>query len=608
MRELNGFKIESYNQYNLNEGVKYSVCPLCSEHRKKKTEKCLTINWDNGLAKCHHCGEVVQLHTYKKKEQKTKVYTKPEFKNNTNLSDKLVKWFESRKISQFTLKSLKITEGMEWMPQRKKEVNTVQFNYFRENELINIKFRDGSKNFKMVKDAEKIPYNYDNCKASREIIITEGEIDTLSYFDAGLFNVCSIPNGSTEKSVNLEWLDNSYEIFENKEKIYLSIDNDSPGQNTQNELIRRLGSYRCYIIDLEDCKDANEYHVKYGAERLRECYENAELMPLENVTSYNDYHNELINWYANGDQRGYMIGLDNFDEVFSTYFEQFIVVTGEPRSGKSDWVDQMCLGYSLNYGWKGAFCSVENDPKFIHIDKLVRKLVGFRPNNVNSLSIDKWKKGTEFIQEHISFIEFKDGYDLRKVLDKAAEMVLRFGIKYLVLDPYNKIRLKESLNKGVNDYTNDYLVEIDNFVRKYNCLIIIVAHPIKRLKVNGKRPEIDFYDIKGGGEWFDMSPHGLLVHRDYLREIVKVKILKCKFQNLGQNEAECYYKWNSINGRYTPITNEVDGFTDHFNFDLNYESWLEKKDKKGEKEIENYQYNSNIEPDFEPIEYDDMPF
>ena len=46
------------------------------------------------------------------------------------------------------------------------------------------------------------------------------------------------------------------------------------------------------------------------------------------------------------------------------------------------------------------------------------------------------------------------------------------------------------------------------------------------------------YNIKGGGEWYDASYHGLLVHRDYENKTVKAKVLKVKFQNLGENGAE----------------------------------------------------------------------
>jgi len=137
--EINGFEIDQFNQYNLEEGKKVSICPLCSKDRKKKTDKCLSVFWDRGIGNCNHCGELIQLHTFKKKDN-IKNYVRPEFKKS-KLSKKLVDYFKGRGISERVLIAASITEGLEWMPQTSKEENTIQFNYFRDNELINIKYR-----------------------------------------------------------------------------------------------------------------------------------------------------------------------------------------------------------------------------------------------------------------------------------------------------------------------------------------------------------------------------------------------------------------------------------------------------------------------------------
>jgi twinkle protein len=42
---------------------------------------------------------------------------------------------------------LQITEGKEFMPQTGKTENAIHFNYFIGDQLINIKYRDGRKNF-----------------------------------------------------------------------------------------------------------------------------------------------------------------------------------------------------------------------------------------------------------------------------------------------------------------------------------------------------------------------------------------------------------------------------------------------------------------------------
>ncbi|MCV6901004.1 hypothetical protein OE165_28630, partial [Escherichia coli] len=73
----------------------------------------------------------------------------------------------------------------EWMPQTTQEENCIAFDYFFNDELINTKFRDGKKNFKLVKDAEKILYNLDSVKNSNYVIFVEGEIDVASWLTAG---------------------------------------------------------------------------------------------------------------------------------------------------------------------------------------------------------------------------------------------------------------------------------------------------------------------------------------------------------------------------------------------------------------------------------------
>lgn len=133
----------------------------------------------------------------------------------------MVKWFEGRGISQFTLRMMKVGEGVESMPVHSQWVNrnTIQFNYFENGEITNIKCRDGEKNFKLSKDAKLVFYNLDSISISKECVIVEGEIDALSVWEAGIHTVVSTPNGSTLKSVNLEYLDNCIEWFDNKEKM-----------------------------------------------------------------------------------------------------------------------------------------------------------------------------------------------------------------------------------------------------------------------------------------------------------------------------------------------------------------------------------------------------
>ena len=551
--EINGFLIDKFNQHSLPEGETQGICPLCSSSRQPKNQKakCASYDWERGLGTCHNCNTSFQLHSYQRKGSAEKVYTKPEPIKEESVGTKIEEWFKTRGISAQTLRDLRITEGLEWMPQTGKAENTIQFNYIIGDELINVKYRDGRKNFKLYKGAEKIFYNinsiigYDNC------IITEGEMDVLALHEAGIPNSISVPNGATLNSNNLDYLDNCIDYFEDKEKIILAVDSDEAGQALQQELVRRLGAEVCFIATFEDCKDANEYLLKHGKQKLEERIAGARPVPLENVTTFKDIEGEITDFVKNGFKPGFQVGLKNFDDIFSTYTGQFITVTGIPSSGKSDFVDQMVVGYNQNYGWKTAFASPENAPTYLHAHKIMRKVWQDMPK-ASDIHGDKWNQVADHVNENFFHIDM-ERYTLESVLRKGAELVKRKGIKCLVIDPFNKVRDVNSKTEDVNRYTMEYLSKIEIFAKKYDVLVFIVAHPTKMYKdANGKIEEPTMYNIKGGGEWYDASYHGILVHRNYEDRTVKAKVLKVKFQNLGENGAEAHFKWEPRSGCFIP--------------------------------------------------------
>lgn len=553
--DQNGFEIETFNQYNLDTSKNISTCPLCSHTRKKSKDKCLMLDWERGLGTCQHCGEVLQLHKYVSKSEQRE-FQKIELPD-TSPTEAIYKYFANRGISKDTVDHFDVAHGTEFMPQVGKEVAVIMFKYKYKGEVINIKYRDKEKNFKMYKGAKKTLYNIDSIVGQSSCVIVEGEVDALSFHEAGIKSVVSVPNGFNSKGqVNLDYINDVYYLLEGLDRIYLCVDNDEAGDNGKKELIRRLGSEKVWLCDLKDCKDANEYLIKYGKTKLNEVIQDAQPCPIENVLRVRDIESELDDFYKNGSKKGFIIGLEEFDKIFSTYTKQFIVVTGFPSSGKSDFVDQMTIGYNMMYGWKTAYASTENYPYYLHVDKLVRKLYGNTPDYEETKS-PAWRRCVDHINDNFFFIDYEDGFDLDKVLAKGQELVRRVGIRCLVIDPYNKIRDKENISLSITDYTNAYLNKIDAFCKKNDVLVILVAHPTKPDKSKeGQLLEPTFYDVKGGGEFYDMSPHGILVHRDYNTSTVKIKVLKVKFGNLGENQAEKRFMWNVANGRYTKCRDE----------------------------------------------------
>jgi twinkle protein len=447
------------------------------------------------------------------------------------------------------------------MPKANKEISVIEFPYIVFGKTINVKYRGKDKDFMFEKGCELVMFNLDAIAHEKECVIVEGEFDALAFVEAGINYVTSVPNGFTlpkkdgTSSINLSYLDDYYSFFENKEKIFLAVDNDEAGKHGRDELIRRFGSEKCYLVDFNDCKDANEYLLKHGKEKLAGLLNDAKQVPIENIQTLKDFEYDLDDFWLNGSPKGYLTGIENVDKNYSFEFGQYTLMVGTPQSGKSELVDSMCIGYALKYGLKTAFASPENKPNRLHADKIIRKIAGYRPSTIEEIKSKRIQRAKQFYNDHFLHLEYNDGYDLEKILTKFTELVKRKGVRVFVIDPYNKTRLKKANGKNVNEYTADYLNEIDIFCQKHKVHVILVVHPVKMQKIEGtnsyQMPTA--YDIKGGGEMFDMAYHILSIGKETDKRLVKFKTLKVKFQHLGTPDELTYLKWNVNNGRYASV-------------------------------------------------------
>ena len=478
-------------------------------------------------------------------------YKRPPLRNNTKLSDKLVKWFDNRSIRQETLVKLKIGEGPELMHGEKKKRNTVQFNYFLNGELINTKFRTGDKLFKLIGGAELILWNIDAIKGQKECVITEGEIDAMSYIQAGYEYAVSVPNGATGENQALKYLDNYIEEYlDDKEIIYIASDTDNRGLMLRKELIRRLGAERCRIVTYgEGCKDANEHLVKYGTYSLLQTLKNAKEIKVEGIFHISDFEDSLDTLFEKGMQKGVTIGHESFDNLCSFETGRLLTVTGIPSSGKSTFVDYLVERLNMRYGWKVAFFSPENYPLQIHASSLISKITGAK-FQVGHIKPNEYKRVKEYMQDNFFFIYPKDSFSLDNILEKAAYLVGKKGIKALVIDPWN--RLEYNIPGGMSE-TNFISHELDKlcaFQQKHDILTILVAHPTKMKRgANGNFDKPTLYDINGSANFFNKTDFGISVHRDKDTHVTEVHVQKVRFRHFGE-PGTAFFKFNINNGRY----------------------------------------------------------
>lgn len=572
-------------------------CPRCSDRRSNKKDKSLSVNLNEGLYNCHYCGWSGSINQ-KEFHQIQRTYRKPKWRNNTNLSDKLVSWFETRGISQETLKKTKIAEGKHFIPAKSIEQNCVQFPYFLDEELVNIKYRTGDKYWAVESGCELILWNIDSLTGEKFAIITEGEMDALSFIECGYKPVVSVPNGAN----GTDYLDNYIEeYFDDKETIYIAVDNDKKGLILRSDLIRRFGAERCKIVEYGDgCKDANEHLIQYREESLKIALEQARDVKIDGILSVKDNEAYLDSLYENGLHKGYTIGYEAFDNLISFETGRLCVITGIPSHGKSEFVDEIATLLNINHQIKFAYFSPENYPISYLLSKLISKITG-KKFDKKMLNRDEYEQAKKYLDNNFFIIYPEEDLTLDSILSKAKYLIKKKGIKGLVLDPWSKLEHQIPAGMSETQYISKQLDKLTSFAQRYDVLVFLVAHPTKMKKIDGFFEIPTLYDISGSAHFYNKADYGITVYRDIINNLVKICIQKVKFKHLGE-VGETEFKYNINNGRYLP-------FHGQSVLDWNNENYLHSLENDTE---QNYSHSSETE--FEenflspPLEDKDIPF
>lgn len=554
-----------------------SICPECSHKRKNRTEKCLSWDKDTNRGYCHNCNTAF----FEYKPYEPKQFVIPEWKNKTKLSDKAVRYFEGRMISQATLNKMRVYTDTEFMPQFNKEVEVVCFPYFLFGKLINIKYRGPQKSFKMVSGAELIFWNIDCLTSFKEVIIVEGEIDALTLIQAGFDNTLSVPNGANK---NLEYLDSCIEAFTHLEKVFIATDQDLKGIELRDELIRRLGADKCWIVSFKDCKDANEYLLKYG-DKIKDVISEARPVPVKGIIEIPSLYTDIRNLYENGIECGKKIDIEVIDNQITWETGRLVIVTGIPASGKSEFVDYIVCKLNLVHGWKAGYFTPENYPLKFHYTKLFEKIIG-KKFSINKTNETEWDMAYEYIKDNFFYILNEEDFTVKSILDSAKILVRTRGIKIIVIDPYNK--LEHKYTDSETQYISRFLDELINFAKYNDVLVFLVAHPRKMNKSNGKTEVPSLYDISGSANFYNKTDYGITVHRNTTEENimvdeVKVYFQKIKYKHLGE-QGIINLNYDKETGRFNPLGRDLS-------------NWLVKETIK-ENEIINFYEKDNEEVPF----------
>ena len=397
--------------------------------------------------------------------------------------DTAIEYMKSRGISENTVRKFGITA-------QKDNPDILSIPFFDWNgELTFIKYRNtkyqkgqnGSKEW-CEKGAKPILYGIPLVDYSNKtLVITEGQIDSLSLYEAGIPNAVSVPMGKN----NYDWINLCWDFLCEFSEIVVFGDHENGEVTLADELNRRLKKHIIKVVKTEDyhgLKDANDIFRQYGADALKTAVSNAAPVPVNHIVSLAD-----VKAVSVGDIPHFKSGIAELDGVIGGLFEgQYILLTGKRGEGKSTFMSQLVCE-AIDQGINTLVYSGEL-PNTMFKNWLDIQLTGRQHLLKRTLDtgkeyyevplgiqncINNWYRERVFVVDNT---ELSDGEDLFDILEAA---VYRYGIRFVCID--NLMTVVDC--DGKSDYYLSQTATVNkvkSLTKRTGCTVLMVAHERKQ--------------------------------------------------------------------------------------------------------------------------------
>lgn len=450
--------------------------------------------------------------------------------------DPAVKYLQSRGIPKEITKKYEVTT----MPD---QPNILCFPFKDENgEIVFIKYRNidyvkgktqGSKEWCVKGNYKKILFGMYQCEDFGTLVITEGQIDSLSCAAAGIKNAVSVPtgkNGFTWKPFVWNWLVKFEEIvvFGDKEGDEITLAEPISQFFPKRVRIVKPSSYR-------GCKDANELLRNFGAGALRQAVADAEVQVNLRIKNLAEVENVNLDKMTS-----YPTGIDALDETIGKGFHdgELIILTGKCGEGKSTFASQV-VAKMIQNGLK-VFCYSGELPDYTFkawIDKQICNGANTEAaRNAASAFYDK----KCYIYDNSSVIDEKE-----EVFDLIAQAIKDLGCKFILIDNLmTAMEMKSS--EDLYRQQSAFVTKLTKFAKGFNVVIMLVAHP--------KKGDSDDNDsISGSG---DITNRANVVIR-YQRKSKKLEDDNRSLIKITKNRTTGKLNWEGIEVDYEPISMRI---------------------------------------------------
>jgi archaellum biogenesis ATPase FlaH len=474
----------------------FKTCPYCKPRATKGNTRTFSISLETGQFKCLRasCGVSGNMVTLSRDfdfslgmeideyyQPRRRFRRLPQGKAPIVPKAPAVQYLESRGISQ------QIAEQYEITTQRDRD-NILVFPFYDERGILQfVKYRktdfdpakDGNKEW-CERDCKPILFGMKQCKGLERLIVTEGQIDSLSVAAAGLSNAVSVPSGAK----GFTWVPYCWDWMRSFEEIVVFGDFEK-GSMTLLEDIRKRFPNRIRQVREEDyrgCKDANELLQRYGKEAVRVAVEQAEVAPVARIIPLADV--DSVDIYR---LPKLQTGISQIDRLLygGLPYGQVHILAGKRGEGKSTLASQI-VGSALNQERKVLAYSGEL-PNYLFKSWLDFQIAG--PQHIseeyqggrlsrfitkqNQALIDDWYREKAYIYDN-RIIEGDEREDLRKTIELA---VMQYGIQVVLIDNLmTAIEIDGGQVFDRYDRQSKFIDGLRTLAVRYDLVVLLVAH------------------------------------------------------------------------------------------------------------------------------------
>lgn len=400
-----------------------------------------------------------------------------------------VRYLEGRSISPEIAEKYGITT-------QKENDNVLVFPFFDEaGRMQFIKYR--KTNFDKAKDKNKewcerdckpILFGMDQCnaKVSKVLVLTEGQIDSLSVAEAfdGDVNAVSVPTGAN----GFTWVPYCWDFLGKFSELIVFGDHEKGRITLLDEMRKRFHGTVKHVQETayKDCKDANELLVKYGKDAVVEAVETAVAVENKRIKRLSEVEHRDMS-----QMRAINTGITKLNKTIGGfYFGQLIILTGERGLGKSTLGSQFVM-HAVNQGVT-SFCYSGELPEWFFQDWFDRQCAGRDNINVSESElgfknymidpaalelIHDWYRELIYIYDN-SVVE-NDDDENESILQTLETAIKQYGCKFLMIDNL-MTAISDDLKSDLYRQQSAFVRTLAEMAKKYDVIILLIVHPRKR--------------------------------------------------------------------------------------------------------------------------------